>query len=859
MPPAGAGFNLVDCTPYAATLRGDMHEPQPEEPAPARPSSPLPLLLPLFFGGGCAALIYEIVWFQTLQLVIGSTAVSLGVLLGTYMGGMCLGSLLLSRLVPPRRHPLRVYALLELGIGIIGILIWFGLPPAAWIYAAHTGGGLTGILLRGLFAAVCLLPPTILMGATLPAISRWVEATPRGVSWLGFFYGSNIAGGVFGCLLAGFYLLRVHDSQITTFVAASINAAVALGALTLASFTGGAAPTKTAPVAESKPSTPATPEISVVPVYLAIALSGMTALGAEVVWTRLLSLTFGGTVYTFSIILAVFLFGLGIGSAAGAALARRASGAASALGWCQFLLTGAIAWTACMIARSLPYWPVNPSLSPRPWYNFQLDLASCLWALLPATVLWGASFPFALAAGARGSDPARFVGGIYAANTVGGILGGLGFSLIFIPVWGTQQSERLLIGLSALSALLLAVPLLSGRRQEINSAPVLRGASIVAALVLFPTLLAMGVARVPGELIAYGRYMVSWLGGTQVLYTGEGMNSSVAVTKTLDNSAINFHVSGKVEASNEPQDMRLQRMLGHLPALVHPDPRSVLVVGCGAGVTAGSFTVYPGITNIAICEMEPLVPPLAARYFAPENCGVITDPRTHIVFDDARHYILTTHEKYDIITSDPIHPWVKGSATLYTKEYFELVKQHLNPGGIVTQWVPLYESDAGVVKSEIATFFQAFPGGTIWSNDENGKGYDVVLLGQTGETKINLDDLSARLERSEYSGVKESLNYVGFKEVSDLFATYAGRAEDLAPWLQDAQINHDQNLRLQYLAGLGMNLYISDRIYNDMVVYRKFPDTLFAGLDSNSVAALKAVLAGAPGHEPEPATQESQP
>jgi spermidine synthase len=822
-----------------------MPGPDPDELAFSHPRSPLPLLLPLFFGGGCAALIYEIVWFQTLQLIIGSTAVSLGVLLGTYMGGMCLGSLLLSRLISAQRHPLRVYALLELGIGVIGILIWFGLPPAAWIYAAHTGGGFAGLLERGLFAAVFLLPPTILMGATLPAISRWVETTPRGISWLGFFYGGNIVGGVFGCLLAGFYLLRVHDSETTTFVAAAINGTVALGAFVLATFAGREAQNKVEPPAEKISSAPVVLEKSAWPVYVAIALSGLTSLGAEVVWTRLLSLMLGGTVYTFSIILAVFLFGLGIGSAVGSALARKASRALVALGWCQFLLAGAIAWTAYMISSSLPFWPINPSLSPSPWYNFQLDLARCLWALLPATLLWGASFPLALAAAARGRDSARLVGGIYAANTVGGILGGVGFSLIVIPLHGTQQSERLLIGLAAFSALLLVAPMMSGWWKNFSFDSVARSAGIFVALVLIPIFLVRGVAAVPGELIAYGRYMVTWLGGTQVLYTGEGMNSSVAVTRTIDNNAINFHVSGKVEASNEPQDMRLQRMLGHLPALVHPNPRSVLVVGCGAGVTAGSFTVYPGITNITICEMEPLVPQIAARYFSNENYSVVSDPRTHVTFDDARHYILTTHERFDIITSDPIHPWVKGSATLYTKEYFELVKQHLNPGGIVTQWVPLYESDAGVVKSEIATFFAAFPNGTIWSNDENGKGYDVVLLGQAGETKINLDALLARMERPENSAVAESLDIVGFHDPIGLFATYAGRADDLAPWLTSAQINHDQNLRLQYLAGLGLNLYISGRIYDDMAAYRKFPDSLFAGSSDGNLAIMKIALAAA--------------
>jgi spermidine synthase len=812
----------------------------------------LPLLLLLFFGSGCAALIYEIVWFQMLQLVIGSSAVSLGVLLGTYMGGMCLGSLALARIVSRQRHPLRVYALLELGIGLLGILILYGLPQAAWIYSAHVGSGLPGILLRGLFAAICLLPPTVLMGATLPAISRWIETTPRGISWLGFFYGGNIAGAVFGCLLAGFYLLRVHDSAVATGVAAAINGVVALAAFALSAFarheqhTGAPAsgPAQMDGLVKQAGPEAGGPEQISWPVYVAIALSGLTALGAEVVWTRLLSLMLGGTVYTFSIILAVFLFGLGIGSIIGSALAGRNSRASVSLGLCQLLLTGAIAWTAYTLARSLPYWPINLSLSLNPWVNFQMDLARCLWALLPATILWGASFPLALSAATRGHDPARLVGGIYAANTVGGIIGGVGFSLIFIPLAGTQQSQRLLIGLSALSALLMFAPRLLEWRKQFSFATAVRGLGILALLIVLPALLARSVAKVPGALIAYGREMATRSNESDILFAGEGMNSSVAVSQLWDGGIRNFHVSGKVEASSDPQDMRVQRMLGHIPALIHPQPRSVLVVGCGAGVTAGSFTVYPEVKEIVLCELEPLVPKIAAQYFFLENYSVLKDPRTRVIYDDARHYILTTHDTFDIITSDPIHPWVKGSATLYTREYFELVKKHLNPGGIVTQWVPLYESSASVVKSEIATFFEVFPNGTIWSNDQKGSGYDVVLLGQVGETKINLDELAQRLAQPGYAGVSNSLNDAGFKSALDLVGTFAGQARDLAPWLKDAQINSDRNLRLQYLAGLGLNLYLGERIYEDMLVYRKFPDKLFGGSAENT-QALKLALAAA--------------
>ena len=291
-----------------------------------------------------------------------------------------------------------------------------------------------------------------------------------------------------------------------------------------------------------------------------------------------------------------------------------------------------------------------------------------------------------------------------------------------------------------------------------------------------------------------------------------------------------FHVSGKAEASNGAYDMRVQRMLGHIPALFHPHPRSVLVVGFGAGVTAGAFVVNPDIQRIVICELERLIPPTTNRYFAKENYGVLNDRRTEVVYDDARHYVLTTPERFDIITSDPIHPWVKGSATLYTKEYFEMVKEHLNPGGIVTQWVPLYETDQDTVKSEVATFFDVFPNGTIWANQGDGDGYDVMLLGQAGgPTRINVDELQQRLDRPEYASVTKSLRDVGLGSAVEILATYAGQGPDLKPWLKSAEINRDGNLRLQYLAGLAVNSSRQELIYEQMLRYRRFPDDLIVG------------------------------
>ena len=329
-----------------------------------------------------------------------------------------------------------------------------------------------------------------------------------------------------------------------------------------------------------------------------------------------------------------------------------------------------------------------------------------------------------------------------------------------------------------------------------------------------------------GELIAHGRYLATRTSRDEILYLGEGMNASVAVS--LHSGSIrSFHVSGKVEASSLPQDMRLQRMLGHIPALVHPKPKSVLVVGCGAGVTAGSFVVHPDVERIVICEIEPLIPQVVAEYFRIENYDVVNDKRVQIVYDDARHFIHTTQETFDVITSDPIHPWVKGAATLYTQEYFELCKKRLNPGGVITQWVPLYESTREAVKSELATFFEVFPEGTIWSNDDEGSGYDIVLLGHAEPVTIDVEKLAARLSKDNHRQVSESLTEVGFIAPVDLLATYAGTAADLRPWLADAQLNRDRNLRLQYLAGFGASDYREVLIYNEMLTYRKYPEKLF--------------------------------
>jgi len=804
--------------------------------SPMDSASPyFPVMLLLFFGSGAAALIYEIVWFQLLQLVIGSSAVSLGVLLGTFMGGMCLGSYVLPRFIDMRNHPLRVYAALEIGIGIMGLVLLFGMPLVNGVYLAVGGGH---VVVRAIIAALCLLPPTLLMGATLPAIARWVETTPAGVSWLGFFYGGNIGGAVIGSLGAGFYLLRVYDMAITTYVAVALNLAVAAIGLLIATmapyepkFPSGDAAVERAPGART--------------VYFAIALSGMTALASEVLWTRLLSLVFGATVYAFALILGVFLFGLGIGSSIGSAIARTSRNPRVALGWCQMLLCGAMGWAAMMLMSSLPYWPINPSISSDPWFNFQLDMVRCLWVVLPGAILWGASFPLALASvAAPGQDPGRLVGGVYAANTVGAIVGSLVSGLVLVVYLGTHEAQQILIVISALSALMLLAPAVAGEAWKSGVR------WVTTALLILATgaagLIVRTMPDVPGILVAYGRYAATWVGLTNIIYVGEGLNAFVAVSET-SSGVRNYHNAGKVQASSEPQDMRLQRMLGHFTHLIPKNPANALVIGCGAGVTAGAVSIGPGVKHMTIAEIEPLVPKSVAKYFWQHNYAVVGDehgappnPKVTVHIDDARHFLLTTDQKFDAITSDPLDPWVKGAATLYTREFFEIVKKHLNPGGVVTLFVQLYESNPAAVKSEIGTFLEAFPNGIVWGNTNNGQGYDLVLMGQVEPTQINIDELQAKLDSPEFAQVKQSLAEIGIGSAIELLSNYAGTAADLKPWLADAIINRDRNLKLQYLAGMGLNLYQSGPIYADMLRYTKFPENLFTG----SPASIQAVRDG---------------
>lgn len=748
------------------------------------------VLLSLFVGSGCSALIYEVVWFQQLGMVLGASAISLAILLTSFMGGMCLGSLALPRMISSRWHPLRVYGVLEFLIGLCGLATLWLLPVVGRTYWSFAGSGTSDLMMRCVVALIVLLPPTILMGATLPAISRWVESTRTGLSELGLFYGANTFGAVLGSLLTGLFLLPLFDVSIATAVAVFINASVGIVALAFARFKAYEAPA----FSEDHPSIPTTRRS--IPVSIVLGLSGLTALGAEVIWTRLLGLLLGPTAYTFSIVLAVFLLGLGIGSSVGARMARRVTSAGGALAICQILLIVAIPYAALVIGHVIPRWLTWEPWNQSAWVRISLDVLRTMAALLPATCLWGASFPLGVAAALDGKmDNGRLVGRLYAANTLGAILGATGVSLMIVPTWGSQVAGQCLTCLAGCSGLLMLWSL-----QQTETTRKARGVQFVQISVLAALcpVAVMLVPAVPKALLAYGHAVQFWGTIDSYQFVSEGIDSTVVIaTSKMGNRC--FHISGKCEATTSLIDMRTQRMLGHLPALSHKEPRTALVVGCGSGMTAGSLLLHPSIERVVICEMESAVIKAARENFAIQNYGVLKDPRTTIVIDDARHFLATTSEKFDIITTDPIHPWVKGAAALYTSEFFDLCRDHLNRGGVVAQWIPLYESNEPAVKCELATFIKAFPLATIWSGDSREKGYDVIAIGSE-DASADPSQMTRRV--AALPQVCQSLIEVEIDSGVTLQHMFAAHGSDLNEWLRDAAINNDCNLRLQYLAGL---------------------------------------------------------
>ncbi|HTN53970.1 MAG TPA: fused MFS/spermidine synthase [Anaeromyxobacter sp.] len=762
----------------------------------------------LFFLSGASGLIYEVTWARSLGLVFGASHLAVATVLAVYMGGQALGSVIFGPRADRSARPLRLYGLLELGAGLsaLAFLALLAAYPRLYPPIARLGAESALYLsaVRGLFAVAAMIVPTTLLGGTLPALTRLLSRRGSDLARpLARLYAVNTAGAVAGALAAGFLLLPRVGVTATLLAGVAVSFAVGAAALLLQrrAASGQASPEGAGEGAGPAPGGEGQGQVARLAgrlTVLGIAASGFCALGYEVLWTRMLSFVVGTSVYSFTLILAAFLAGIGAGSQAFALLRRRVGSGRSAVlafGAIQVLVgLSALAVTAAMrelpgIAfrlRSLLAWQGATEFGARLATSGAVSVA---FMFVPAFFM-GLSFPAAGAVRAAGERPAgETVGGLLAANTLGAILGTLVSGFALIHLLGIERSLQVLVLVDVGTGLAVAASV--ARRRWILAAATAVPAVLLAARVAWP---GWGRTWDEQDFAAYLNNLspdelAEHRSAVEVVYFKEGINETVSVTRA--GGELSFVVNGRAEASTAPTDLQLQKALGHIPMLLHPNPRRVFVLGSGAGMTLGATSLHPGVERLVLAEIERGVLG-ATRTFGPWNAHVLDDPRLRVVIDDGRSFLATTRERFDVITADPIHPWSGGAGYLYTVEYFRSAAARLAPGGIVSQWLPLYELSVGDLRTVVRSFAEAFRHVQLWLTF-----YDAVLVGSNDP--ILLDE-AALARRMEVPAVRDDLARARMGSVGGLLSSFLAGDAGARAFAAGGDLNTDDGVALEFSA-----------------------------------------------------------
>jgi len=546
-----------------------------------------------------------------------------------------------------------------------------------------------------------------------------------------------------------------------------------------------------------------------------IGVSGFCALGYEVLWTRVLSLVIGASVYGFTVMLMAFLSGIAAGSAAYGAWrrasaaretmpSRSAAGATIAFGLVQVAI-GLSALAVTSLLRALPSHAIElqarlvggdaAGFAARQGVDFALAFS---YMFVPAFFL-GVAFPLAGRIRGEGTGAtARAVGETLAYNTVGAILGAAASGFVLVHLFGIERSLQLLslvnVGLGATVVARTRGRRLAGAVAATVVAAGVALASAGAAWRAWDTRFFAVFQTNRPEKFASPERVRDTLRNTEVLYYAEGAHAIVSSIK-IRGGTQSFLTNGRIEATDNAPDLACQYTLGHLPMLLHPRPRNVFVLGTGSGMTLGATSVHPGVERITLAEIEPAVLGVA-RTFARYNHDVLDDPRLRVVFNDGRNFLLTTRERFDVITADPIHPWFGGAGYLYTREYFDLAASRLAPGGVMCQWLPIYELDQTNLQSIVRTFRGSFAHVLVWLTH-----YDAHLVGSDSPFSIDEATLERRLSAP---AVRADLERVQMGSARDLLAHFLMGEAGAVAFSSGGRLNTDDNLYLEFSAPLSI-------------------------------------------------------
>jgi len=819
----------------------------------------LALVYLIFFLSGAAALMYEVVWVRSLSLIFGGTHLAVTTVLSVFMGGLALGSFLIGKRVDGLKNPFRFYALLEIGIALFAVIfiILMKVYPAIYVFLVQgrENASIYIAFIRVLFAFAALIGPTTLMGGTLPLLTRFVSSHPEKLGGhLSFLYGFNTLGAVAGTAAAGFWLLRFFSVSTTLYFAILINSFVGILGILISTrvskaikrltvdmqATAAAAGSKTS--AHAAASNELENRFAFRIVFLGIGISGFCALGYEVLWTRILTLTIGTSVYGFTIMLAAFLTGIAFGSKTYGLLQKilpakiqNMNNQIVGFGLVQCLI-GICALIVTYYVRDLPINSINlhefylnrgfEVFAARQWANLTLAFS---YMIVPAFFM-GLAFPIAGSVNAAYRKKAgRAVGNVLAANTVGAILGSAVSGYLLIYIFGIERSLQLLTVLNIGLGLLV---MLSVRRIKLlNQGVAALTAAVLVLLIFHPNFMRMWDAEFfaifqNNQPDAYDtpEKKRDAVQNTDVLFYREGVDSTISAIK-IKGGIQALLVNGKVVASSAAQDRQCQLTLGHLPMLLHKDPRKVLVIGLGTGMTVGAVSVHPNLEELTLVEIEPNVIG-AAKTFGSYNNHVLDNPKLQVVFNDGRNFLTTTDRKYDVITADPIHPWTQGSGYLYTAEYFNLAAKHLLPGGIMCQWLPIYELSVADLKSVTRTFSQSFRYTMAWMTQ-----YDAELVGSNQPIIIDAAELERRIGRPS---IAADLEPVMMGTATDFLSYFIMGSKGVTEFSSGGVINTDDNLYLEFSTPVSVGKDVMQTNVNAFAEYREdiFPYLLPAGNDA---------------------------
>ncbi len=758
-------------------------------------------------GSGACALVYQTAWFGELKLVFGASTLATGAVLAIFMGGLGVGSARFGRRADAHPRPLRFYANLELTVALFAAASPLFLAAVRALYLAVGGsstlGGFGATVVRLLLSTVVLAVPTLAMGGTLPAAVRAVETDDdpdrRAVSLL---YGANALGAVLGVILPTFFLFEALGTRVTLWLACAVNVAIALWARALDREFAAAPRDKRGRVKTAEPPRAQVAQVAAAPrlfVLGACAVVGFVFFMMELVWYRMLTPLLGGSTYSFGLILATALAGIGLGgAAASAARLRRRPPSLSA-----FALTCAAEAALLGLPYALGDRLAFLSLSLRTPAPDSLGGLVLGWivvtglVVLPAAFVSGVQFPLLAALLGQGrTQVGRDLGAAYAANTAGSVAGALAGGFGLLPLLGAPGAWCLAVGL------LVALGLFAGGlhwRMGLAWRPL--GAPAAATAVALWFLAAAGPSAVwRHSSIGAGRAEVrldspnekrAWIHAVRrnIVWEKDGVESSVGLS-TSDGVA--FYVNGRNDG-NAVSDAPTQVMLGLLPALFHPQPKLGFVVGLGTGSTAGWMASVDGMERVDVAELEPAMLEVA-RQSAAVNQNILAHPKVRVLWGDGRELLMTARDRYDLIASEPSNPFRAGVSSFYTREFYAAVREHLSDGGVFAQWLQAYEVDEATIRAVIATLRAEFKAVEMWTLKPN----DLVLV---ASEKPLVHDVAALRERIATEPFKTALAQTWYAtRVEGLFAHFIANPAfaESAARAQGPHLNRDHHNFVEY-------------------------------------------------------------